>query len=442
MENKTAYDKTSPHSIYEYSLKLFGKSLSQVVMLPEGIENTRNRGDLGSLVEKYFFEHVPDSNIGPDFPDADMELKTTGVVRTKAGDYKAKERLVLSMINFEKVAIEKWEHSSLISKCRRMLILFYLYEKEVSVSDRVFVLPPMLYEMPERDLPVIKRDWEFIQGKILAGKAHELSEGDTFYLGACRKGAGGDKEPLRTQPMSSEGAKARAFSFKQNYLNYLIQGQSSDSNLLNSPNEESIENATQLRFRPFEGMSIAELSEKLNYWKRDKNHKGFHRELANRILKGKMDSIPELKKAGIEMKTIRLKRNGIPRESMSFPGFNFLEILNQEWEDSVFFEKIESKFLFVVFQEDALGIERLLCARYWNMPYGDRLEAQRVWEETKRRVAVDATNLPSARESKVAHVRPKGRDGKDKALTPQGNLHLKQCFWLNSSYIGEALRNI
>jgi hypothetical protein len=73
------------------------------------------------------------------------------------------------------------------------------------------------------------------------------------------------------------------------------------------------------------------------------------------------------------------------------------------------------------------------------MPYKDRLEAKRVWEETKRRVAVDSSKLPGIKESSVAHVRPKARNGSDKILTPQGDLQVKKCFWLNSSYIAKII---
>jgi hypothetical protein len=58
------------------------------------------------------------------------------------------------------------------------------------------------------------------------------------------------------------------------------------------------------------------------------------------------------------MKTVGLQKNGEPKESMSFPGFEFLEIVNEEWEESSFFEKLERKFLFVVFQVSPNGIER------------------------------------------------------------------------------------
>lgn len=439
---KDQYDKSSAQSIYEYSLRLLGKSLAEVADIPSEIENKKNRGDLGTLIEKYFFKHIPGSNSGPDFPLAGLELKTTGVVRNSKGKFKAKERLVLGMINFEKIATESWMNSTLIEKCQKMLILFYLFDKEVPVTERIFVIPPMLYELPDEDLIIIRKDWEFIQKKVLEGKAHELSEGDTFYLGACRKGAGGSEETLRVQPFSKIGAKSRAFSFKQNYLNFLIEGHASNFSSLEISADVTIEEATKRRFATYENMTVSDISLNLSFFKRDKNHKGFHRELANRILTRGDGSLAELKKSGIELKTVRLRKSGTPRESMSFPGFDYIGIQSQEWEESSFFEKIESKFLFVIFQEDEAGEERLITAKYWNMPYGDRLEAQRVWEATRMQVGIDCTKLPSTKDSPVAHVRPKGRDGNDKILTPQGTMHLKQCFWLNAKYIQKILETI
>ena len=104
-----------------------GKTLSEAVNLPEGVANSRNRGDLGSLVEKYYFEHTPPNNHDPDFKEAGLELKTTGVlVRTEK--YRAKERLVLTMIDYEVIVTETWEKSTFYNKCKLMLILFYLYK--------------------------------------------------------------------------------------------------------------------------------------------------------------------------------------------------------------------------------------------------------------------------------------------------------------------------
>lgn len=378
-----AYDKTSAESIFDHALKLTGKSLSETASLPVDVVNLKDRGKLGTLVERYYFKHKPPNDHNPDFKEAGVELKVTGVIKRKDGEYVGKERLVLTMINYEQLATETWESNSFINKCKKMLIMFYLYSKEVPVIDRKFVLKPLMYEIPAEDLPIIRGDWEKIKGKVLEGKAHELSEGDTFYLGACRKGAGGDKEKARKQPFSEIKAPARAFSFKQGYLNQLISANQSDASILDGSNL-TIEDATQRKFKPYLGKSTEEISEILNHFKRDKNHKNFHREIAIKILVGGGSSVQELDKAGIEMKTVRLQSNGKPKESMSFPAFDFIGIQSEEWEDSAFFEKIEKKFLFIVFQPDSFGVERLVKAGYWNMPYEDRSEAHRVWLDTQK----------------------------------------------------------
>lgn len=440
--HKIIYDKSSVESIYNFALRLTGKSLAEMVTLPEGVTNKENKGDLGVLIEKYYFEHQPPSNLGPDFPDAGLELKTTGVIRNKEGKYKAKERLVLTMINYEEIAKERWESSYFLKKCKLIIILFYLFKKELPVFDRRFVLKPLLYKISDQDKLVIQKDWHTIRQKVLDGKAHELSEGDTFYLGACRKGSGGEKEGLRKQPFSKELAKSRAFSFKQGYVNRIIEGHIDGEATLGISESVTIEEATALRFENYLGQSVEEMSKKLGLRKLSANQKNFHRLLANQILSLGHKSVLELEKAGIEMKTIRLKENGRPRESMSFPGFKTLELIYQDWEDSNFFEKLERKFLFIIFRPDKDGFERLFKVSYWNMPYEDRMEAKRVWQETKRRAAIDAKNLPKSAESHVAHVRPKARNGQDKELTPQGGMHLKQCFWLNSGYIAQVVESL
>lgn len=435
------YDKTSAKSIFDHALKLTGKSLSQAADLPKDVVNLKDRGRLGTLVERYYFKHMPPNDHNPDFKDAGVELKVTGVIRNKDGKFVGKERLVLTMIDYEKIVTETWNSNAFLNKCKKMLIMFYLYSKEVPVIDRKFVLKPLMYEIPPEDLHIIRGDWEKIKNKVLEGKAHELSEGDTFYLGACRKGAGGEKEKPRKQPFSTIKAPARAFSLKQGYLNQLISANQSDVSL-GAGKSLSIDQATQQRFTPYLGKTTKEISKKLKHFKRDKNHKNFHRELAVKILTGGGSSVQELDKSGIEMKTIRLQANGKPKESMSFPAFDFIGIQSQEWEDSSFFEKIEKKFLFIVFQLDSAGIERLVKAGYWNMPYEDRKEAERVWLDTQKRVGIDAFDLPGMTESDVAHVRPKAKDGKDKGLTPQGNYRTKQCFWLNAKYIGNVVVGI
>ncbi len=437
------YDISSPDSLLEFARGLSGKTLSEVVDMSKVVENTRNKGDLGRMVEKYYYQVITDDTTHlPDFPDAGVELKTTGVLKRSDGSYKAKERLVLTMINYMNLVSEQWETSSLMEKCSLMLLLFYLYEKDLSIFDRRFVLHPILFKFPEEDVEIIKRDWEIIRQKIKDGKAHELSEGDTFYLGACRKGSGGIKEKLRNQPNSSILAKSRAFSLKPSYVNRIIEGNTSEVGILDVTAEITIEDATYNKFKPYLGKTVEEISNILDFHKQGKNDKGFYRNLTMRILGGNKRKIPEFEKAGIELKTIRVNKNWMPAEHMSFPAFKYMEIVNEEWEDSSFYEKIERRFLFVIFKEDENNELRLVKVNYWNMPYVDREESRKVWEDTKKRVAIDASILPKSTESRVAHVRPKAKNAKDIIPTPQGTMLGKKCFWLNRSYIKQVVANL
>lgn len=437
----TSYDATSPKALLEFARGLSGKTLAEAVDMSQVTENRRNKGDLGRMVEKYYYQITPDNTTHlPDFPEAGVELKTTGVLKRRDDSYKAKERLVLTMINYVSMVNEEWETSSLMEKCRLILLLFYLYEKDLSIFDRRFVLHPVLFEFSEKDAKIIKRDWEIIRKKIQDGKAHELSEGDTYYLGACRKGSGGEKEKLKSQPNSSILAKSRAFSLKPSYVNQIIEGHTSEVEALDLVAEQTIEDATHSKFKPYLGKTIEDISSMLDFHKQGKNDKGFYRNLTMRILGGTKRTVPELEKAGVELKTIRVNKDWMPAEAMSFPTFKYMEIIDEDWEGSSFFEKIEQKFLFVIFRKGEDGNLRLDKVNYWNMPYEDREESRRVWQETKRRVAIDASSLPKSTESRVAHVRPKARNSQDTLPTPQGDMLIKKCFWLNRSYIGDVIK--
>jgi DNA mismatch repair protein MutH len=435
-------DKSTPESILEFAQRLSGKTLAEVIDMSQFAENLRNRGDLGSMVERFYFKIEPNSSSKQDFPEAGVELKTTGVRRKSGGGYQAKERLVLTMINYMDLVSERWETSSLMEKCHLMLILFYLYESEISVVNRRFVPAPILFEFPKDDLIQIRNDWQFIREKVESGRAHELSEGDTTYLGACRKGSGGPKEALRHQPFSEILAKARAFSLKPSYVNMIIDGRAAEDGVLEVVENGGIEEATRVKFEPYLGKSVEEISDLLDFHKNGKYDKSFYRNLAMRIMGSTGKSVPELDKAGIEIKTVRVDQRWMPRESMSFPTFKYMDIVNQEWVDSDFFDVTEQRFLFVVFREGDDRILRLERLGYWNMPYLDREEARKVWLDTKRRIKKDARDLPKITENRVAHVRPHARNKNDTWPTPQGDNLVKKSFWLNAQYISRIVRSI
>ncbi len=436
------FDETSETDVLRYAAGLIGKSLAQVAELPAS-ELTRDRkgkGRLGNLVEEYYFGYKPNSNPEPDFPKAGLELKVTGLKST--APIKAKERLVLNMINFQEIVSETFETSSFYRKCQKILILCYLYDKSKLEVDQIFTENQFIFRLVEQELSVIKRDWELIQRKVMEGAAHEISEGDTFYLKANRKGAGGEKD-LSDQPFSDIKANRRSWSFNNGYLTSLIAGAEPNSGSLEIGPDETFEDATRRRIAKYLGRSSQELFSTFGLVREGVNiSKSVRYDLVVKMLSDGGSSVKELQKAGIRLKTIRLKKTGRTREAMSFQSFDYCEIVQQEWEESAFCDALEDKFLFAIFQEDEDGVEHFAKAEYWNMPYQDRLLAQEVWEETKQRILAGNYTFPQSSENQVSHVRPHARNAEDKIMCPDGEMRMKRSFWLNQRYIEQVVSSL
>ncbi|MDD2446906.1 MAG: Sau3AI family type II restriction endonuclease, partial [Tissierellia bacterium] len=286
--------------------------------------------------------------------------------------------------------------------------------------------------------------------KIKAGKAHELSEGDTLYLGACTKGPTAAKS-LRSQPFSEEKAKQRAYSLKQSYMTYVLNtyvfGETENERIIK--NVEKMESTGFEKYlidkiRPYFGRTQKSLKEEFNIIGYPKN---INEIIISKILglEGRISSTAEFIKADIVPKTIRISEKNTIKESMSFPTFKFSEIIKETWETSEFKQYLEQKkFLFIIFKYkgDSLTLKDIV---FWSIPEKDILEVQKVWEKTVDIIKSGVqtwrvgnktyNNLPKAKDNYVAHVRPHARNSSDTYELPEGGGLTKQCFWLNNTYI-------
>lgn len=448
---KLPYDASSQDSIEKYAKKLLNKSLRQV--LPESyflnnLYSSANKGGVGQTLEKLYFLYEPNSNSEPDFPAAELELKSTPLKRLKNKKYVAKERLVLNIINYETEGLKTWKTSSFWEKNKNLLLMFYLHQEGISIWDLVFKLIG-IWRYPERDLKIIRNDWETIVRKIRDGKAHELSEGDTLYLAACVKGPGGEKT-LRDQSDTQVKATQRAFSLKKKYVDMIISQWIGDSEYSSiesvvkkegdyQDSEETFEELVKRRFNPYLGMSIEEIREMVG---KDLNplSKNYFSRISLRILGVKGERVEEFEKAEIIIRTVRLKQNNIPKEDVSFPRFKYKELVTEDWETSTLLETLSRRFFFVLFKYDENNRLVLRKVEFWTMPIKDLPEVKRVWQETVDQILSGrADDLPKKSDSPVCHVRPHARNSNDRDETPDGRLVVKKCFWLNAGYISEQL---
>lgn len=464
MKYLLGYDDTNPLSIEAYGKKLIGKTFQEVCyeddilkanVVRETInyeashENKKRKGGLGELIEERHFHYQANNDARPDFYKAGVELKVTPYKVNKKGTISAKERLILTMIDYFSVVNEKFEDSHMRAKAQLILLVYYLYKQEIKNRLDYKIDYVKLFSPPEEDVKIIEHDFNLIKEKIRAGKAHELSEGDTLYLGAATKAATANVR--KKQPFSEELAKPRAFSFKTSYMTYvlnkyIVPGKNTYEPIIKESTEEYFEDYVIEKINAYIGYGISELCDEfeIEFKKKPKNLEAM---LAYRILGIKGNKAEEFEKANIVVKTIRIGKNNKIKESMSFPAFRFKELVEEEWEDSTFGNYLrETRFLFVVYKFDENDELHLKGCQFWNMPYVD-LEGnvRYVWEETKK-VLIEGldvkiingknyNNFPKASNNPVSHVRPHVQNAKDTYELPDGRQYSKQCFWLNNSYI-------
>lgn len=464
------YNDKDITSIFNYSKRLLNKCLRDFA--PDAKEY-KGKGGLGQLVEELFFKYDINNSQRADFAFVNAELKCTPLKKSaRNNELQIKERLVCSMINYTEDWDKSFEQSYFYKKCLIMLIMFYLHQNNVSKLDLRFLFA-VLWKIPQKDLLIIRQDYEKIISKIRSGKAESLSEGDTMYLGACRKGQKNDT--LMAQHGSDVGAPRRAWSLKTTYMRIVLDEVKKNNvngaycnydvcttnlNELISIDElklNTVDNVIKERFKPYIGLSYTDVCKKLDINPIMAKSKYFV--IANAIASnkriGNVNMSEEFVKSGLTMKTIRVNRNGYIKESMSFENIDYQEVYDcNEWTDSRLYELFTGRFLFVVYKETDNSLHlpngktepeyRLDKVAFWTMPQSDLKTAMEYWENIKECIMKDNISPEyfwSIRDNKKFHVRPKASLAKDMVDTPNGTKAKKYCYWFNAKYVKDIIEN-
>lgn len=441
------------------SKSAIGKSLNDLIKT-EVItieDKDANKGGLGQLIEKYLFGMENNSDSEPDFMPAGIELKVTPYRKLKNGKLSAKERLVLNIIDFENEYKNEFRSSHFWFKNNKIQLLWYLWEPGKDKKDYKITHEKLLELALNEDLNQIEKDWNTIINKIKEGKAHEISEADTMYLGACTKGA--NSLSVRKQPFNDIPAMQRAFCFKVSYMTQLVRkfiGNYSDVEKVLKDTQFSFEEYVNNVINKYKGKSQKELMKELNI---DSNAKNINSLLINKMfnVRSNLAETEEFQKANIIPKTIRIEENGRIKESISFPAFKYTDIINQSWETCDLREELETtKYMFFVFKK--VNDEYIFKGiKLWNMPELDiETSVMEMWKATYNTIKSGnivksitngkrKTNFVGLSDNEVCHVRPHGRNSKDvyplpvkDKLTGADN-YTKHCFWINNTYMRKVL---
>ena len=460
MDNQNRY--LSEREILQIAEESLNKTLGQLGL--GSFKTESHKGGIGTFVEEGLYGYKANSDNNPDFIKAGIELKVTPVKQNENGTFSSKERLVLNMIDYFDEDKATFETSSFYRKNRRLLIYFYHFLKGYPETD-FKITAYDLYEFEKSsEFKVIKRDWEIIHAKIASGKAHEISESDTTFLAACTKGA--TSSDRRGQPHSTEDAKPRAYSFKSGFMTrlyreiihkigpYLPQLVSDDEWM-----KDSLEDSYENNLSRYYGKTVPELKQ---HFSLHTNPKDINFKIAQKMLglKGNQSSTQEMLDAGMKLKTVRLYYNGVPHESMSFPTFEFEELINTSWEQSEIREDfVDWKLMVFVFRDNNIGIPVFEKIVFWNIPNSIvdgqiRGMYELVAELVKNGNALYydkngkvRDNFPKEKRNSngVCHVRPHAGKAIHVFSLPivdkitRKTTYTKQCFWFNKSFVKKEI---
>ena len=483
MENSEYH---TPQQVFERGQLLEGMTFREVMKLgiaPEGVtreyNNRRYKGGMGTLIEERFFGYKANSDTDPDFAEAGVELKATCfdmVSRKRRLVESAGERLSLTMIDFDKEAPASLYDSHLWHKCKSILLVWYRRDKSIDPYDQRIEYVT-LFTPPERDLRVIEQDYKLITGLIRAGRADELSESLTTYLGACTKGATREKS-MRNQGYYApeKVARSRAFSYKRSYMDYVlhhyVMGEPEPEQVVTDPRElerRTLAEYVTNRINAYVGRSDQDLCRMLDL--KYTGDKAQWKKITYRLLGIQGDRAAEFEKAGIRVRTIRPEPDGRRLvESIPITNIDFLDLAaERDWENSQLHELLSSVcYLFVVFQKEGESAILRGC-KVWGVPksaldgpiracWKQAADTVRQGVVLTRKAGVKgkvsySNNLPGIADNPVAHVRPRaeraayrfengvevGDVERNAEELPDGRWMTRQAFWLNGGYVLEQI---
>lgn len=422
-----------------------GKKIKELVTqenVDKWYDSPRNKGWLGNAVEKDWFGLVNNSRPEADFNYLGVELKCAGLkFFKKENSWGAKERLVLNIFDFNEEYKRDFQNSSFLKKSNLVELMLYKYNpvNYFQFDGKVYPTYPdflmthsilfNLNDLLEDDWAIIENDWNIIMDMIRQGRAEDISEGMTQYLGAVTKGSKTSKNQT-TQPFSDKRAHRRAFSLRPTYMKEItkriVQNELKSSIMYdsyqndypefhknNGPKhtatlEHVIKDLSELkyktfeqiildRFKPFYNMDKKVLAEKFGVRIKKKNDKASSRLIAQKMfnLNGDLEETDEFKKAGIAVKTVTVKSNQRKKASvkrLTTEGFkleadvSFIkDISNLDWEDTRVYDYLSTtKFLLVVYEEKPEG-EIFKGAKFWYMPENDLYSTvKQTWEKVKQ----------------------------------------------------------
>jgi DNA mismatch repair protein MutH len=466
-----AFDELDGSSVVAHARRLEGMNVREVAeKVGRGdLATAKGKGSIGQVLQTWFAVPFSDNRPHADLPDArvlgsevvGIEIKIVPMRQSSKRDLlRAKERNVISMINYSSLPTERWSTASVRHKLEHILFIFYLYDFEDWRKSTV--LRSVLWSL--RDEPLSKRiekDWSRTRDLVAAGHASLLTESDkeTVILRTCRKGAGGPKEQKISIPGSKEPAWKRAFSLAPGHLDVVLARNQPAAPLVSflpdtTASTVSFEDAVLSQLKALVGMRIRELDPSRDW---SKSHKNAAALVVKRALRLELDpdQIVEFVERRVVVRVLPvLVKSQKLKEAVSFPVMRLREFVDEEWEESTLLSYLQLILFIPTYLGDGTvrqGNRRIGKSWFWTPTERELDDIHSEWLHYQKLVRSGAcmtkkdlrgrlvSGLLKESQTKYIHMRPHGRDADDFDEDRFGNRIVKQSFWLNKRFLEHLL---
>jgi DNA mismatch repair endonuclease MutH len=336
------------------------------------------------------------------------------------------------MIDFEALVTQQWDTATVRKKLDRILLIFYAWHPLHPIA-RFQTLAAGIWSPDATTWRTIRSDWESIRDLVAQGRRSEVSESLTSVLGAATKGPG-------------HGSTSRAWSLKQPFVTWIYRsmaGKVATTFMGGVSRDPAAE---------FEALVLSRLGEHVgrsfDVLASVAGREGMGGKAAvaaiARALAGEKPSgrHGDFQRFGIEVKIVPVSASGRLVEAMSFPAFVHEELIFESWEESDLLGRLNRLLIIPVHRERKASVAEVRLGQpfFWSPAEPELQGIKREWERFRSLIERGrARDLPKASETMYIHVRPKGRDSRDRDQAPGGVDVIKKCFWLNQPYLERVL---
>lgn len=443
--------------------------------------NKKITGIAGDVIENSVLGYPSDSYQSPDLcvDGVDIELKTTGIKvakkKSKSHLFEAKEPMSITAVSPEKITTEEFESSNFWHKLERMLLVYYFYDSDVTVTAAEYanflIKGYDFHEFSKEDQETLKNDWKIVQQFIQNLQNGYGEEASSQYPRISSE--------IRSQLMMIDTApkwphrprfrlkRATVTTMVQEYFGKKLENLSQSYSSFDALDQELHKFTKQ-----YHGMTIRELikelsiSIKLN--KQDDAPKSVTEQIVTHMFGAKskkINSIEDFKKLGLIAKTITQTTKGARTEDVKISRIDFEEFKpeNDLFEESLIYNYFnEQQFLCILFEEPNTS-SKLLENRFLGfkrLSFPDEFinqDVKKTWQKIrylvihnklvdvisydknghprknkKTNTIVSAPNFPKSSEGSV-FVRGSSSDSCHKPLTINGIRMYSQYIWIKGS---------